>query len=213
LVRDILSAPPAYPPGGGFAYSNAGYSIAGAMLEKASGLAFAELIDRRLFTPLGMESAGFGAPATAGSIDQPYGHQLRDGKLAAVEPGPVGDNPPAIPPAGRVHASISDFAKYAAFHLGGAEGAPLDDNDLAVLHRHIPPSENHALGWVRVERPWAGGTALTHTGSNTMFFAVAWIAPERNFAAVAACNSGEGAGACDKAVAMLIGKYLDGAGR
>lgn len=209
LVRGILSQAPAYPPGQGFAYSNAGYSIAGAMLEKASGSAFDELIRSRLFAPLGMDSAGFGAPATPGAIDQPYGHHLRDGKLVAVDPLPAGDNPPAITPAGRVHATILDFAKYASFHLGGTKGSPLADKDLEVLHRHVPPSEDHALGWVRVERPWAGGTALTHNGTNTMFFAVVWLAPERNFAAVAACNSGEGEQACDRAVAMLIRKYLE----
>lgn len=209
LVRGILSQAPAYPPGQGFAYSNAGYSIAGAMIEKASGSAFDELIRSRLFDPLGMKSAGFGAPATPGAVDQPYGHHLHNGKLVAVNPVPSGDNPPAITPAGRVHATILDFAKYASFHLGGVKDAPLADKDLEILHRHVPPSEDHALGWVRARRPWAGGTALTHTGTNTMFFAVAWLAPERNFAAVAACNSGEGAEACDRAVAMLIRKFLE----
>ncbi len=208
LVRDILADAPAYPPGGGYAYSNAGFSIAGAMLEKAAGKSFDELLTARLFKPLGMKSAGFGAPATPRKVDQPYGHHVHEGKLVSVDPLPAGDNPPAITPAGRVHCSILDLAKYARFHLGGLEGAPLTDEEIRHLHERVEPAENYTLGWLRTERPWAGGTALTHTGSNTMFYAVIWLAPERNFAAVAACNSGEGAKACDAAAAMMIGRYL-----
>ena len=60
------------------------------------------------------------------------------------------------------------------------------------------------------ERPWAGGKAITHTGSNTMFHAVVWIAPNRDFAAVAMCNYGEQEGfrKCDEAIALLIKKHL-----
>ncbi len=208
LVRDILAEAPAYPPGGGYAYSNAGFSIAGAMLEKAAGKPFDELLTARLFKPLGMDSAGFGAPATPGKVDQPYGHHIHEGKLVSMDPQPAGDNPPAITPAGRVHCSILDLAKYARFHLRGLKGAPLTDEEIRRLHERVEPAEDYALGWVRAERPWAGGTALTHSGSNTMFYAVIWLAPERDFAAVAACNSGEGAKACDAAVAMMIGRYL-----
>ncbi len=208
LVRGILESPPAYDPGMGSAYSNAGFSIAGAMLERRTGKSFGELLRKRLFGPLGMKSAGFGAPATNGKVEQPYGHALRDGKLTAIDPAPAGDNPPAISPAGRVHASILDFARYAAFHLGAVEDGPLDKKRMVALHQAVPASGDYALGWGIAKRDWAGGTALTHTGSNTMFYALIWLAPGRDFAAVAACNSGEGFGACDAAVAMLIDEFL-----
>jgi hypothetical protein len=61
-----------------------------------------------------------------------------------------------------------------------------------------------------VEREWAGGKAWTHTGSNTLFYSVIWIAPGRKFAAVALCNYGgeEGFAKCDEAIAFLIKKHL-----
>jgi CubicO group peptidase (beta-lactamase class C family) len=208
LVRGILGSPAAYPPGEGTTYSNAGFSIAGAMLERRAGRDYDELMRERLFKPLGMDSAGFGPPATPGVVEQPYGHVVRSGEWVAIEPFPHGDNPSAISPAGRVHASILDFAKYANFHLGRMENAPLDRESIAQLHQPVASSGDYALGWVTVKRGWAGGTALMHTGSNTMFYAVAWVAPERNFAAVAACNSGKGAEACDAAVAMMVREFL-----
>ena len=101
LVRGILTTPPAYPPGGQNVYSNSGFTIAGAMLEKVSGLSYQELILSRLFKPLRMDSAGFGAPATPGKVDQPYGHILREGEPFPIPSGLDADNPPAITPAGR----------------------------------------------------------------------------------------------------------------
>jgi len=72
------------------------------------------------------------------------------------------------------------------------------------------------VGWSRIERSWVCGTALTQNGTNTMNYAVMWLATDKKFAAVAACNmdSGLGALACDAAVSFLIGKFLKcGGGR
>ena len=210
LVRALLSSPPAYPPGTDNVYSNGGFTIAGAMLEKVSGKPYDELIGKRLFKPLHMDSAGFGAPGSPRKPDQPYGHVLRDGVPFPIIPGPDADNPPAITPAGRVHLSILDLARYADFHLGHQAAGPLDPKALKFLHTVVPPAKDYAIGWTVVDRPWAGGKALTHNGTNTMNYTVMWLAPERNFAAVAACNidSGIGAKACDDAVALLIARLL-----
>jgi hypothetical protein len=63
------------------------------------------------------------------------------------------------------------------------------------------------MGWLVTERPWGGGRVLTHAGSNTMNYAVAWLAPRRDFAVLAATNLGgnKAASACDEAAAALIG--------
>ncbi|MGJ8673116.1 hypothetical protein [Rubritalea sp.] len=56
----------------------------------------------------------------------------------------------------------------------------------------------------------ANGKVLTHTGSNTIFYSVIWIAPERGFAAFAMCNYGgeEGFNKCDEAIGYLVKKHL-----
>ena len=210
LVAGLLASPPAYPPGTQNVYSNGGFTVAGAMLEKAAGKSYQELIRERLFKPLHMDTAGFGPSTTPGKIDQPYGHVRRFGLLSAIPPGPNADNPPAITPAGRVHLSILDLAKYASFHLGTSEKPPLGRESLDFLHTPVPPATDYAVGWVVLKRPWAGGTALMHNGTNTMNYTVMWLAPDKKFAAVAACNidSGIGAQACDDAVGFLIEKYL-----
>ncbi len=211
FIEAILKSPPEYPPGTRRVYSNAGFTIAGAMLEKASGESFPDLLRNRLFEPLEMKSAGFGAPATPGKTDQPYGHTKKFFMTFPVDPGPDADNPPAITPAGRVHLSIPDLAKYVRFHLGFSENPPLSRREIEFLHTAVPPGDDYALGWNLLEREWAGGPVLQHNGSNTMNYTVMWLAPEKDFAAVAACNDAGPLSrkACDEAVTYLIGKYLE----
>jgi CubicO group peptidase (beta-lactamase class C family) len=207
LVRGVLGKPPVAPPGTKFEYSNAGFSIAGAMGERAADTAWEDLLRKRLFEPLGMKSAGFGAPLSEEKAGQPRGHRA-DG--TPVDPGPGDDNPDAVGPAGKVHASLPDWAKFVALHLRRGKGfdGALGKIDFAKLH--TPPvvdgkPADYAMGWVVAERDW-GGHVLWHTGSNTMWFASVWIAPEKDFAVLAAANQGgDGAvKACDEAVAALL---------
>ncbi len=115
-----------HPP---YEYSNAGFSIAGAMLERrasrASGrdCSWEQLVQQLLFQPLGMTKAGFGAPGDPSSTTknrnnkQPLGH--RDRNCKGVAAGVHADNPQAIAPAGAVHAPISQWARFIAMHLAG----------------------------------------------------------------------------------------------
>lgn len=212
LVAGVITRPPEAPPGSKFIYSNGGFAIAGAMIESRTGEEWESLLTRRLFDPLEMRSAGFGAPGERGRIDEPRGHTERGD---AVEPGPGSDNPNAIGPAGTVHVAVADWAKYAALHVTGERRLPgqnlLSPGAFKKLHAPPPGAEPpYAMGWGVTERPWGGGRVLTHNGSNTMWFAVLWIAPERDFAVLAACNQGgaRGAKATDEAVWALIQDHL-----
>ncbi|HEY3242230.1 MAG TPA: serine hydrolase domain-containing protein, partial [Phycisphaerae bacterium] len=204
LVEGITRHQPEAKPGTKFIYSNAGYASAGAMAEKVMGRAWEDLMRERLFAPLGMSSAGFGAPGTTDKLDQPRGHTEGG---APIEPGPAADNPAAIGPAGTVHCTIGDWAKFVALHLAGARGAARLLKPETFGKLQIPPEGgDYAMGWRVVQRDWAGGRALTHAGSNTLWFAVVWIAPEKNFAVLVACNQGgeQAAKACDEVVGALI---------
>lgn len=184
---------------GEYLYSNLGYMAAGCMAEAVTGQTWETLIQTRLFEPLGMTSAGFGPPGTAGATDQPWGHiKGRDGWT----PNQV-DNPEALGPAGRVHCTLEDWAKFAALQLRGREPALLDR---AALDRLIEPADEYAAGWGVVERPWADGVALTHSGSNTMWFATVWIAPKRDRIYLVATNvGGDVTGmVCDRVISELI---------
>lgn len=213
FVFGLLRNAPEFKPGTRFQYSNQGYAIAGAMLEQITGQPWEELMRTRLFTPLRMQSAGFGAPNFA---SQPTGHEGKRPPLRPVKPGIEADNPPSIGPAGTVHCSIADFARYAAWHADAGRSA----NDLlkpdTFTRLHQPAADgDYAMGWTVTKRGWAGGKTLAHDGSNTMWFAVMWVAPEKRAAFVAATNTAcdTASSACDDAVAELISRTLTDAQR
>lgn len=208
LTAGVLSRPPEAEPGTKFIYSNAGFAIAGHMAERAMHRPWEQLLRERLIKPLGMSSAGFGAPGRAATLDQPRGHKASG---EPVEPGPGADNPVAIGPAGIVHCTVGDWAKFVALHLDGARGRArlLTARTFAILHTP-PQGQDYAMGWGVTDRSWAGGTTLTHAGSNTMWYCVTWIAPKKDFAVLVMCNQGgdEAAKACDEAASALIQDYL-----
>lgn len=194
-------------PGATYEYSNTGFSIAGAMMEEATGKSWEELIHEKIFQPLKMQSGGFYAPATdPDRIDQPRGHRSNG---TPVPPGPGSDNPPAIAPAGAIHCSLPDLVPWMKMHLQSETGLILREKK-TFDKLHTPILEGYALGWKVATRPWAGGEALHHMGSNTMFTTVIWIAPEKDFAVAVATNIGHETGflACDSLVGKLIRTYL-----
>jgi CubicO group peptidase (beta-lactamase class C family) len=199
----MLKDAPLTRPGSTYAYSNVGYALAGLMAEHVSGQSWETLMIKRLFEPLGMTSAGFGTPGHPGKVDQPWGHHDSGGEVRPTQQ----DNAPVLGPAGTVHCSVPDWAKFASLHMRGAQGKPklLKAATFRALHTP-PPGNNYSGGWLVLERSWANGLTLSHSGSNTSWFATIWIAPVRDFAILVATNLGGDSAqkACDQAVSELI---------
>jgi hypothetical protein len=128
-------------------------------------------------------------------------------------PGDMGsDNPPVLGPAGTAHCTLQDWARFAALHLAGARGetTPILDAP-AIMRLHEPwPGGDYALGWGVTDRVWADGLALTHSGSNTLWFVVVWIAPADDRFLLVATNIGGdvAAAATDMAAAEIVGAYF-----
>ncbi len=204
-VKEGLSAKPQHAPGSAYLYSNLGYVIAGAMIERVTGRPWEDSMRSEIFAPLKMASAGFGGLGAPGQIDEPWGHVT--GGKPVKDHGPTVDNPAVIGPAGTVHCTLQDWAKFIADQLRGLRGEPglLQPETYRELAR--PPfGGDYALGWQTVERSWGGGQVLNHCGCNTMYYANAWLAPERDFAVLVCANQGLDAfDATDEAVSALIG--------
>lgn len=183
----LLSAKPDLPPGTKFQYSNAGYTIAGHVAERVGKASWEELMKRHIFDPLGMKSAGFGAMGAPGKVDQPRGHHV-NGK--PVEPGPNADNPPVMGPAGRIHCSLGDWAKFVGDVMRGAERK----NALlpaAAYKKLVEPAAGESYtagGWGRGESPH--GYSLSHDGDNTMNHCSAVLFPKAGVAVLVVCNQG-----------------------
>jgi len=204
-VQEYLARKPETRPGSTYAYSNLGYIIAGAIVEKVTGQPWERAITDEIFKPLQMNSASFGGTGTPGQMDQPWPH-TEDGQPTA-ENGPAMDNPPVMGPAGRIHCSVQDWARFIQDQLRGDRGEPAMLKPESYQKLHTPPfGGDYALGWIVVQRGWGGGTVLNHGGDNTMNFANVWVSPKKNFAILVCLNqSGDTAfQASDEAVGAMI---------
>jgi len=170
---------------GDYHYSNIGYVIAGAMAERVTGQSWENLMRNRIFDPLGMSSAGFGPPGTIDQIDQPWGHSKSNGEW---QPSQL-DNPEEAGPAGTIHCSVEDWAKFISIYLKQDNTAILERRYIDKL---IDPVGTYACGWVVEYQDRASGLVLAHNGSNAMWYAGVWVAPELNRAFIACTNSRDG---------------------
>ena len=185
LTENLANAPAG--PVSEFLYSNLGYMVAGAMAEKLTSKSWETLMEERVFTPLGMSTAGFGPPGTPNEVDQPWGHK-QEGQSTVWIPQQL-DNAAALGPAGTVHCSIYDWAKFIELQFANKTPAILDRAKLNELI--TPTTGNYAAGWGVNDRTWAGpgGVALQHTGSNALWYVNLWIAPALDRAFLAGANS------------------------
>ncbi len=210
IVARALGAP---PPGeaGRFAYGNANYVLVGAAIERLTGRSWEEAMRDELFAPLGLASAGFGAPPSgSGAPDSAWGHRgSGDDRLPMPPDHPGADNPAALGPAGTVHMDLADYGRFLAAMMGGR---PEWLGETALARLTTPPAgpapPAYAAGWGVGEEPWAGaggtGRVLGHDGSNTMWHCSAKVAPERGLAVVAVANEGAaGRAACQTLVQRL----------
>lgn len=190
-VLDVIADEPAYPPGEKYAYSNVGHAIAAAMAEKVTGANWEDLVEREVFEPLELASAGFGPPQSSDeTLEQPRGHRVRRGKRVPVDDD--ADNTSIMGPAGMVHMSLQDLCMYATEHLRGelGEGRLLSAETYKLLHK--PELNRYAYGWIKKE-PTAElpHTSYWHNGSNTMWYALVVFIPEKNMVIAVTSNDGD----------------------
>ena len=171
---------------GAFKYSNTGYLLAGFVAETITGLSWEELITTEIAKPLGLNSLGFGAPQEP---DAPMGHRGLPFFKRPVDPMDIeSDLPKWIGPAGTLHLSMSDLAKWGQTHIRAGQGKMQDflsKESCEIMQ--TPGAGNYGLGWV-IQPSLNMGPVVWHNGSNTMWYALIHVVPERETVVAIATN-------------------------
>lgn len=212
VTSRLLKEEPLQTPDSKYIYSNYGYIIAGHILERLAGDSWENLIEKNLFRPLEMNTCNFGPTSILNELSpsSPWGHA----KVNGVSEPRHFDNPLAMGPSSTVHCSLPDWGKFLALHLDGFNGKNniLNSGTFKKLHSIHPSGDSSYTygGWNLLTRSWADGPVLTHNGSNTLNYAIVWIAPKKNSFIVSTANSGadEAFKATDAFVQEMISKWL-----
>lgn len=128
-VIALSGAKTIFPPGTAWSYSNDGYATLGALLARVDGRSWADALQARVFTPIGMTaSSAVFTPATMEGAA--VGYQFRDNDRPAPLDPPLVASPAMdfVDPAGSVLSTPEDMARYMRVYLNGgrtASGVPL----------------------------------------------------------------------------------------
>jgi len=211
VTKLALSLEPIAEPGTKVIYSNIGWPIIGYIVEQAAGKAYEDLLQERIFRPLGMNTTKIGGwPASESDPDQPRGHYPNQKNPDKPIPQKLDDTyvlPAWMNPSGGVHCSILDYARYVREHLLGLQGKGklLGQKEYATIHsvhvtanlREMYMNSNQdrevmfGYGWGIVKKE--DGYLSAAAGSGGTFFAQIYIYPALNVAFVGFTNCGNGA--------------------
>jgi CubicO group peptidase (beta-lactamase class C family) len=171
LVARVLAAPLASRPGEQFEYSNEGYSLAAAIVERVSGQGYEQFLREHLFLPSGMSDTGYQLPAWPlsrlpigyGPEGDAWGRVYRRGWLPDGPGWWLRGN-------GGIHSSLDDMYRW---HLALKAASVLPADALKrYLTGYVPamPDELYAYGW-GVRKTRRGTTVISHNGGNGVFAA------------------------------------------
>lgn len=188
-------------------YSNASYTMASAMLERAAQSTYEELVTMLLTDEMGL-AVHIGWPNGI-HADQPWGHLITRDGVESFPPEHEYRLPPLLTPAGDLSMPASDYARYTQWHLQGLRGASDFLSQEAWEHIHF----GHAGFSIGVGNGVMGGRRYSgFDGSAGTFFCRSIVVPESDFAFCILMNAGSGTAdmkAVDWLTMRLVKKQFD----
>jgi len=217
MLRQVQFLPQAQPFRTKVTYNNLMYAVLGEIIEKKSGLSWQEFVARRILEPLELKSTTTDRRSIAAERLATR-HRIYDGELAPLRT----PNSDKMTPAGAIHSTASDMARWLSFHLveGEHNGKQLvSENAMREMHalqQSIPVKRKAdatvydarlvgtGLGWF--VRDYRGRTSIQHGGA---WGAEMAIVPEEKLGVVVLSNR-DWNGLVGMLIYDVIDAYIDG---
>ncbi len=192
-------------------YSNYGSAIAGYIVQRVTGEAFPDYIDRHVFGPLGMTSTTFREPLSGTLAENmATGYDFTDGRFVA-KPFELYSN---VMPAGSSSGTGPDMARFMLAHLGdGTLGNAriLKPETMKLmretLHKNAPSLPGMGYGYMILRE--AGPRLVGHGGNTADFHSFMVLAPEADFGFFVSTTGGWGSyGARTEVQNAIIGRVF-----
>ncbi|MCZ4558931.1 D-alanyl-D-alanine carboxypeptidase [Rhodococcus sp. PvR044] len=187
LVELALSKPARFEPGTDWSYSNTNYVLARLLIEKVTGRALAEEMQRLILDPLGL--SGTAVPDASPEIPEPHAHAYyryeEAGEQKTVDI--TRQNPSWISTGGDMISTTKDLHTFiSALMSGKLLPAPLL-TEMCTPHPTGIPNMDYGLG-VFVVSTDGGGTVISHNGAAVGHAALMYSTPDGSQTLTAALN-------------------------
>ncbi|MEW5786126.1 MAG: serine hydrolase domain-containing protein [Bacillota bacterium] len=198
-----------FPPGELAAYSNYGTALAGYIVERISGILFAEYVEQYIFTPLGMAHSTFRQPLPAAlAVDMSGGYNYTGG---AFQPG--GFEFVQAYPAGSLSSTAADMARFMIAHLQDGrynETSILEADTARLMHRQHFTHDPRLLGMAHgfFESTVNGRRIISHGGDTFLFHSGLFLLPDEGTGVFVSYNSTAGAAAGAALLEVFMDRYF-----
>lgn len=199
-----------FPVGEYFSYNNAGFSLAGRVIENVMGKPYRAAMGDLVLGPLGLMGTTY-VPDEA--MQRPYavGHaEGAGGDVQVLKPLVLPRN---VDPAGGIYSTAREQIHYARFHLsdGTANGArimPAETLKLMQTPQKDIPGQSLKIGMNWIVQPLPGLTLIAHPGDTFGQHTEFVIVPDKGFAFVLLTNAVKGAVAAQSVLLEALGQYF-----
>jgi CubicO group peptidase (beta-lactamase class C family) len=167
-VARVMAAPLESPPGTRFSYSNAGYALAAAIVERVSGTSYERFLHDNLFAPAGMSQTGFHIPQwQAGQVAVGYNGDERWGTMPDhwAPAGPYWNQIGS----GGIQSTPHDMYLWTVALSGDSILSAAERKKFQTGYVSDGPDAQYAYGWGIRQTPI--GLLISHNGGNGTFFA------------------------------------------
>lgn len=190
LIRVAGQAKPTAKLGEKFQYQNVMYTAAGEAVARAQNSTWDQLIETKIFKPLGMNNSDTSAEAMQKSRDYSFGYDYNPTtKVTRRLPQRA---IPTAAPAGAINSSARDMAQWLRLMLanGNFNGKQLVSekgfDELIRKQINIAGPVDYGLGWFL--RKWNGHTVVEHGGNIDGFNAQVALMPDQKLGFVLLTN-------------------------
>lgn len=193
-VAELAELPQLVPPGTLWAYNNAGFGLAGRVIEVVTGKAYEEAAHEMVLAPIGLDNSFF-YPADVISRRFVVGHRRDENQDPQVlRPWAVSR---ATNPIGGLCSSARDQLRYAAFHLGDgslADGTQLlrEETMREMQTIHYPANLGRQMGLSWILKEIDGARIVLHGGATAGQQSAFMMVPSEKFAVTVLTNAEEG---------------------
>jgi len=182
FVRDVQRTPIESPPGEQYRYSNAGFSLLAALIERISGESYAEYLRQHLFAQAEMNTAVFRNEVPTGDPRFARGYV---GTPRGLEPGPPNPYGWGTIGAGGVWCTVGDIFRWL---VALEERRVVGEAEWRTLTTPPRPPAKEAFGW-HVETTADGRTLIEKGGGSDDFASQMLYYPREGVALVWASNN------------------------